>query len=305
MKREIRTVDKDRGIIQITTPDERFYGRQVSADGTEVNKRWDFVPSTSWVSGFWPKDSRFFKWLASKGWSESEEIKALRGDQGSKVHQAVKVLLDGGTVLMDDSFENPRTLQSEPLVPEEWLCLMSFVEWFKSEQPEIEVVATEYTVWNEKYNYAGTVDLKCRLGKRTLRGGEGRAIVRRAGLWIVDLKISPEIWPSFELQLSAYKHAEPHGEPCHIAILQLGYKKNKVKKWKFTPIKDQFSLFLAVRKIWAKETEGIVPLQREYPLSLSLNQVPTEPKNGAGSMCGKEGSGPVVEDRSVQSGENG
>ena len=217
-----------------------------------------------------PKDSRFFKWLASKGWSEAEEIKAMRGDQGSKVHQAVKVLLDGGTVAMEDSFTNPRTMQPEPLIPDEWLCLMSFREWYKSEQPEIEVISTEYVVWNEKYRYAGTIDLKCRLGQRTLKSSEGRAVVRRAGLWIIDFKISPEIWPSYEIQLSAYKHAEPNGEATRIAILQLGYKKNKLKKWKFTPIEDQFGLFLAVRKIWKKETDGAKPYQRDYPLSLSL-----------------------------------
>ena len=270
MRREIREVDYKRGLVQCTYPDERWYERQISADGTAENKRWDFVPSTSWISSYWPKDSRFFKWLATKGWSEAEEIKVMRGDQGSKVHQAIKVLIDGGTISMEDSFTNPRTLEPEPLIPEEWLCLMSFVDWFKSEQPEIEVIASEYTVWNEKYRYAGTVDLKCRLGKRTLRSSEGRAVTRRAGLWIVDFKISPEIWPSMELQVSAYKHAEPNGEPVQIAILQLGYKKNKHKKWKFTPLEDKFQLFLAARKIWKHETDGVKPLQREYPLTLSL-----------------------------------
>jgi hypothetical protein len=272
MKREIREGITCHGqkFLQITTVDERFYAREISADGTAENKRWDYVPSVSWISGYFPKDSRFFKWLASKGWSEAEEIKTMRGNQGSKVHQAVKVLIEGGEVLMTDSFMNPDTQEMEELIPEEWLCIMSFVDWFKSEQPEIEVIACEYTVWNEKYRYAGTIDLKCRLGKRTLRSAEGRAVTRKAGLWIIDFKISPEIWPSYELQLSAYKHAEPNGENVQIAILQLGYRKNKVKKWKFTPIKDQFQLFLAVRKIWKRETDGIKPLQRDYPLSLSL-----------------------------------
>lgn len=272
MKREIREVITRQGqkLLQVTTVDERFYGREISADGTAENKRWDFVPSSSWIASFFPKDSRFFKYLASKGWAEAEEYKAMRGNQGSKVHQAIKVLLEGGEVLMTDSFTNPDTGKPEELDPEEWLCLMSFVDWFKSEQPEIKVIAVEYSVWCEKYRYAGTADLKCRLGKRTMRSAEGKSIKRRAGLWIVDFKISPEIWPSMELQLSSYKHAEPNGEATQIAILQLGYKKNKHKKWKFTPIKDQFNLFLAVRKIWKRETDGQKPLQRDYPLSLSL-----------------------------------
>lgn len=270
MRREIRTVDEAKGWIQITTSDERFYARQISADGTENNKVWDFVPSVSWVCSFWPRDVRFFKWLASKSWSEAEEIKAMRGDQGSKVHQAIKVLIDGGTVKMEDSFTNPRTLELEPLIPDEWLCIMSFVEWFKSEQPEIEVIASEYTVWNEKYRYAGTVDLKCRLGKRTLRGPEGKAVTRRAGVWIIDFKISPEIWPSYELQVSGYKHADGESKNVQLAILQLGYKYNKKKKWKFNVVKDQFSMFLSVRKIWERETANVTLRQIEYPISLTL-----------------------------------
>jgi hypothetical protein len=271
VRKEIREVDHARGIVQVTMPDERFYARQISADGTAENKRWDFVPSTSWIASYWPKDTRFFKWLASKGWAEAEEIKAMRGNQGSKVHQAIAVLLNGGTVKMTDSFTNPDTLEPGEIVPEEWLCIMSFVDWFKSEQPGIEVLRSEYTVWNEKYRYAGTVDLKCRLGKRTLRSAEGRAITRRAGLWIVDFKISPEIWPSMELQVSAYKHAESNGEPTQMAILQLGYRKNKKKKWKFTPIEDKFQLFLAARKIWKHEAGSVTPLQIDYPLELKLS----------------------------------
>ncbi len=275
MKREIREVVTRDGkkFLQVTCVDERFYAREISKDGTAENKRWDFVPSSSWVASFFPKDVRFFKYLAANGWAEAEEYKAMRGNQGSKVHQAIKVMLEGGEVQMTDSFTNPDTGQPEELDPEEWLCLMSFVDWFKSELPEIEVIAVEYSVWNEQYRYAGTIDLKCRLGKRTLRSAEGRAVTRRAGLWIIDFKISPEIWPSQELQVSSYKHAEPNGEATQIAILQLGYKKNKHKKWKFTPIKDQFNLFLAVRKIWKRETDGIKPLQREYPASLSLSLV--------------------------------
>ena len=229
MKREIRTVDAERGIVQQTLPDERWYCRQISVEGTAENKTWDFVPSTSWVASYYPKDVRFYKWLSQRSWDESEEIKAMRGDQGSKVHQAIRRLLEGGSVDTDnDKFENPRTLMMETLGSHEVDCLMSFREWFKSEQPDIEVIACEYTVWNEKHRYAGTIDLKCRLGKRTLQGAEGRRYTRRAGTY------------------------------------------NKKKKWKFVPIQDQFPLFLAVRKIWKKETAKVVVPQRDYPLSLSL-----------------------------------
>lgn len=253
MKIEIVEVDRARGIKRITTADERFYARQVSIDGTAENKRWDFVPSVTWICDSYPKGVGFFKWLATKGWSEAEAIKAIAGDKGSKVHHAISRLVSGGTVLMGDSFADGDGDMS-PLTPAEYECLMSFVEWWNEVKPEL--IAADVTVWNEKYRYAGTLDLKVRIGKT---------------VWIIDIKTSPQVWPSFEIQVSAYKHADPSANKnTRLAILQVGYKYNKKKKWKFTPVADQFGLFLAARRIWQKETSGVSPLQREYPLELSL-----------------------------------
>ncbi len=262
VKRTIREVAGDR--VQLTFPDERWYARL-------INERtdWDYVPSVTWIADHYPKGIGFYKWLASKSWDEAEAIKAAAGEKGSKVHQAIGLLIEGGTVNMDDAFENPRTLELEQLTPSEYECLMSFVEWFREFRPE--VIASEYTVWNEHYRYAGTVDLKCRI--------DGK-------LWIIDFKTSADIWPPMELQVSAYKHAEPVSESerkkINLGILQVGYRRNKTKKWKFTKISDQFPLFLAARKIWVKECAGIVPLQKDYPLSLSLGSlvvgaIPAEP----------------------------
>jgi hypothetical protein len=255
VKRDIREVDSSRGIICITTQDERFYARRVNE-----NSAWDFVPSVTWICDSYPKGRGYYMWLARHGWDEAEEIRRSAGDKGSKVHQAAGVLLSGGTVRMEDSFENPRTLEKEPLTPDEYLCLMSFCEWFAEEQPQ--VIAVEYTVWNEKLRYAGTVDLKCRLKSDYYRH-----------VWIIDLKTSAEIWPPMELQVSAYKHADESPKANRLAILQLGYRRNKNKKFKFTQIPDQFHLFRAAQRIWFKQSAGVSPKQMEYPLSLSLGTV--------------------------------
>lgn len=254
MKREVRVVDTEKGTICITFPDERWYGVVIGRD--EVKRPiYDYMASVSWVSGHYPKGREFYKWLASKGWSEAEEIKSLAGDKGSKVHQAINRLVTGGTVLMSDSFENPRTLQQEELTPEEYFCVMTFHEWFEKTRPE--VLAAEYTVINHKLRYAGTVDLLCRIGRT---------------VWMIDFKTSRYIWPSMELQLSAYKHADTAiPKSTKLAILQVGYTPNKKQKYKFTPIPDQFPLFMAARRIWAKETSGDKVFQREYPLSLCLS----------------------------------
>jgi len=257
MKHTIKEVDPVRGIACWTFADERWYSRRIKISEEDAGFL-DFVPSVTWICGVYPKGTGFYRWLAGKGWDEAEEIKANAGDRGSKVHQAIGVLLSGGTVEMEDSFENPHTLEPEPLTASEYECLMSFVGWFQETNPE--VLDFEYTVWNEKYRYAGTVDLKCRINGET---------------WIIDIKTSPEIWPPYELQVSAYRMAEPVSQAerkkIKLAILQVGYRRNK-RKWLFTPIRNQFALFLAARRIWKKETDGQKPLQREYPLKLSLVQ---------------------------------
>ena len=257
MKVEIREVDHSRGIVQITSPDQRFYARSVK--DSNGNPIWDYVPSVTWIcdSGY-PKDERLIRWVGSVGNHAAEEKKEAGGDKGSKVHNAVKVLVSGGDVLMDDSFVGTFTNEPTPLTPKEYFALMTFRDWCKKERPQI--VASEYTVWNERYRYAGTVDLLCRL-----KSTEYRTV------HLIDIKTSANIYPSMRLQVSAYKHADqslPKG--VRLGILQLGYEKNKEQKWKYTPVGDCFELFLAARKMWIDQNPDTKPFQREYPLSLSL-----------------------------------
>jgi hypothetical protein len=56
-----------------------------------------------------------------------------------------------------------------------------------------------------------------------------------------------------------------------LGILQVGYKRNK-NGFKFTEVEDQYPLFLATREIWKKETSGQRPLQKDYPLEISLGK---------------------------------
>ena len=236
MKIEIRKTKED-GIIQITTLDERWYQKEDK-----------FVPSVTWIAGYYPKGVGFYKWLADKGWDEAQAIKQAAGDKGSKVHKAVEFLIAGEKLSMDSKFTDSNGEESE-LTVEEWECLMSFTDWWKETKPE--VLQAEQVVFTDRY--AGTVDLVCKINDE---------------IWLIDFKTSSEIWAEYELQVSAYKHALP--EVQKIGILQLNYKRNKIKKYKFTEIEDKFELFESAIKIWANENEGVVPKQRDYPASLSL-----------------------------------
>lgn len=232
-----------------------------SLDGTAENRAWEFVPSVTWICDVgYPMGYGLRRWLANRSsWDEAEEIKSAAGEKGSKVHQGVRIISEGGAVTLSDAFTNPNTMKQEEVTAEEYFAMMTFKQWCDDEEPEF--LANEYTVWNEKYRYAGTIDLKCRL-KST----------RYQHIHIVDIKTSSSVFTPMELQVSAYKHADLSLPKAGVklGILQVGYKPNKKKKFKYTEVPDRFPLFLAARKIWVHEAGSVRPLQRDYPLSISL-----------------------------------
>jgi len=257
MIKEIRVVDKKRGILQCTSVDERWYIKSTT-DTTTGLPVYEYVPSVTWIAEHYPKGIAFYKWLAGKGWDEAEALKNAAADKGSKVHQAIGDLIDGKEIRIDTKYKNPTTEKEEEFTLEEYECIMAFADWFKKVNPEI--IDRECVVWGD--GYAGTVDLLCKI--------DGK-------VYIVDFKTSQYIWPSMELQISAYKHAYKQPDisivqvedNINLAILQLGYRLNK-NKYKFTEVEDNYQEFLAAKLIWAKEQKGVCPKQRDFPLAIKL-----------------------------------
>ena len=62
MKIERRTVDAERGIVQITTSDSRWYLVQKKDEPER------YIPSVTWICSYYPTGIGFMKWLAEKGW---------------------------------------------------------------------------------------------------------------------------------------------------------------------------------------------------------------------------------------------
>lgn len=239
MQHETRIVDAEKGIVQVTTEDERFYSKQV--DGKTI-----WIPSVTWIADYLPKGVQFYKWLAAKGWDEAQALKEAGGERGTMVHNACEMLLRGETIRFN-TIINDR----EPTT-EEYACIMSFTKWYGTYKPEVERIET--TVFAPDDRYAGTLDIQCVIANER---------------WIVDLKTSANIWPSHIIQVSAYKHALKE-EVNRLGILQLGYKRNK-NGYKFSEVPDKFGLFNAAYDIWHDEMSGISPLQKDYPLELTLN----------------------------------
>lgn len=262
MEKQVRITDEAKGIVQVTTYDERWYAK-TSEDPKTKLPIYTYVPSVTWVTSKYPKGVEFFKWLAKKGWDESQAIKEQAGSKGSAIHKGAEQLLAGETVKMDAEYTDPKTGQVRPLEVDEYYGIMTFMEWYKElcSKHTVEVLASEVTVWNDEDNYAGTVDLVLKV--------DGKNV-------IVDLKSGQNTWPEHELQLSAYKRAlDLAGTEIHeIAILQVGYKRNK-RGYKYTPMQYKYDLYLAAKLIWENECSNVTVHQRDYPVELSLGDMPT------------------------------
>jgi hypothetical protein len=287
MKKVIQDVDQKRGIVQVTIADERWYMMpdKDEATGLPIYKA---VPSVTWIAHHYPKGIGYMKWLAEHGWDESQAIMREAGDKGSKVHLAISAIQAGEEVRIDSEFLNKSTGKMEELTYEEVECIFSFVNWRKEMEEDyvLEFLNWDLVVFSDIHNYAGSIDSVIRL---TPRDVEGKNPLRLSGptTIVVDYKTSKQVWPSFEMQVSAYRKALENGEnPIHerntngtegklvdvsnlkMGILQLGYTLNR-KGWKWNEISDKFALFVHAQGIWANETAGEAPKVREIPIVLS------------------------------------
>lgn len=263
MKKELKVIDEKNKIMRITTLNERWYARPIQGKKTGLPE-YEFLPSSTWIAGYYPKGIGFYKWLANKGWDEAEALKVAAGDKGSKVHYACEDIDKGIKIeITKQKYPNPTTGELEELTVEEIDCIKSFRDWLDETKPEL--LANELTVFGD--GYAGTIDKIYRINGQ---------------IWIVDLKTAKSIWEEGKLQVSSYSHADIDYKSLKItdkewnerkqAILQLGYDQYRTKgksHFKFTEIEDKFDLFKVAMKIWANENLNLKPKEMEYPLIIS------------------------------------
>lgn len=267
MKKEIVEI-KD-GVMRITTIDERWYSKPGIETKTGLPV-YEHLPSSSYIAGCYPKGIAFWKYLANKGWAESERIKSEAGDKGTKVHHATEDIEKGIEIdIQEAKYADSNGVEST-LTPEEVEGVMSFITLFNLVRPQ--VLATELTVFGKFY--AGTLDSIWRI-PQTVKINNYCKISK--GIWIVDKKTSANIWPSHLLQVSSYSQADIDYKSLGItvdewierklAILQLGHPKTK-GGFKFNITEDKYNLFLNSYEIWKNENPDAKPKQRDFPLIL-------------------------------------
>ena len=145
--------------------------------------------------------------------------------------------------------------------------ILKFADFWNIYKPEL--VATEYHLFSDEHEYAGTADL----------------IVRFQGsLWLMDLKTSNSLHTSYDLQLAAYATAwnETHNEKItHTGILWVKAnirgegKSGKIqgKGWELKTVSDietNFKMFKNIQEIYRLENPDPKPFTELLPTTIKI-----------------------------------
>jgi hypothetical protein len=234
---------------QLTVLDSRFYSTE---DG-------GYVPSVTTILECYPKGAAYYNWLKENG-KDADEIRDEAGRRGSVVHKLTEDYDQGKEVnLINASGGIDYKLN-------EWAMFERYVEFRR--RFDLKVEAIELNIISDKLGFAGTIDRVCYLN------GEK---------YLIDIKTSNAIYPSYWLQLAAYRALlmEVGVNVDKVAILWLNAKtRTEGKKddvqgvgWQLVSKSlsaDDFSLFLATKNLWQAENGTSKPKSLTYQISHKL-----------------------------------
>ena len=234
---------------QLTFLDSRFYKTD---DG-------GFVPSVTTILECYPKGAAYYNWLKEAG-KDADEIRDEAGRRGSVVHKLTEDYDTGEEVQL----VNPNGSIDYKL--NEWAMFERYVEFRRRFQFVTDCI--ELNIISQDLGYAGTID---------------RVINMNGERILLDIKTSNAIYPSYWLQLAAYR-ALLFGagiEVDKVAILWLNAKtRTEGKKGDIQGIgwqmisKDntanELDLFDATHNLWLAENQTSKPKQLTYQITHKL-----------------------------------
>lgn len=235
---------------QLTFLDSRFYQTQ---DG-------GFVPSVTTILESYPKGAAYFNWLKEAG-KDADEIRDEAGRRGSVVHKLTELYDAGHEVHL----VNPNGSIDYKL--NEWAMFERYVEFRSRFQFVTDCI--ELNIISKDLGYAGTID---------------RVITMNGEKILLDIKTSNAIYPSYWLQLAAYRSLLMNtvGKKVDkVAILWLNAKtRTEGKKgdiqgigWQMVIKEDtskDLDLFNATYQLWMAENATSKPKQLTYQISHKL-----------------------------------
>ena len=234
---------------QLTFLDSRFYKTD---DG-------GFVPSVTTILECYPKGAAYYNWLKENG-KDADEIRDEAGRRGSVVHKLTEDYDTGADVQL----VNPNGSIDYKL--NEWAMFERYVEFRRRFQFVTDCI--ELNIISKDLGYAGTID---------------RVINMNGERILLDIKTSNAIYPSYWLQLAAYRTLlySMGAEVDKVAILWLNAKtRTEGKKgdiqgigWQMIMKEDTMQdsqLFKATHALWLAENQTSKPKQLTYQISHKL-----------------------------------
>jgi hypothetical protein len=236
---------------QLTFLDSRFYSTE---DG-------GFVPSVTTILECYPKGAAYYNWLKENG-KDADEIRDEAGRRGSVVHKLTEFYDAGYEV----SLINPQGQIEYKL--NEWAMFERYVN-FRS-RFQFVTDSIEMNIISKELGYAGTID---------------RIIDMDGEKILLDIKTSNAIYPSYWLQLAAYRSLLMNKAGIRVnkvAILWLNAKtRTEGKKgdvqgigWQLITKDDtnkELQLFNATLNLWAAENTTSKPKSLTYQISHKWN----------------------------------
>ena len=234
---------------QLTFLDSRFYKTD---DG-------GFVPSVTTILECYPKGAAYYNWLKENG-KDADEIRDEAGRRGSVVHKLTEDYDTGAEVqLVNQNGSIDYKLN-------EWAMFERYVEFRRRFQFVTDCI--ELNIISKDLGYAGTID---------------RVINMNGERILLDIKTSNAIYPSYWLQLAAYRTLlyGMGAEVDKVAILWLNAKtRTEGKKgdiqgigWQMITKEDTMQdsqLFKATHALWLAENATSKPKQLTYQISHKL-----------------------------------
>jgi hypothetical protein len=234
---------------QINVLDNRFYRRNDK-----------YYASVTSILNYFPKNQFFHSWLKDVG-HNSDIIANKAAGEGTQVHNAVEAFLNGEEINWLDEYGNAKYNLDV------WRMIMRFADFWNTHKPEL--VATEYHLFSDEHEFAGTADLVIRF---------------MDNLWLLDLKTSNSLHTSYDLQLAAYATAwnETHNEKVtHTGILWVkantrGEGKGgriQGKGWELKMVSDienNFKMFKNIQEIYKMENPDHKPYTEILPTTVKI-----------------------------------
>lgn len=237
--------------------------KRIDFCGTRCYERSEgvYYPSVTSILNAAPMDPFMVSWLQDMG-KNAEIVRDRAAREGTAVHEAMEDLVSGKTIKWQDEYGNAKyNLQV-------WQMILRGFDFHQTYKPEI--ISAEQFLYSDKYHYAGTTDLLCKLG---------------GYVWLLDYKTSNHISLTYRMQLAAYAKALEelrgiHVDKCGIVWLKAATRTHSKKEgvyqgegWQVIEsenIDKDFEAFLKIYDVFKIFNPKVEPYIKSYPVEVKL-----------------------------------